>query len=239
MGRVLDIGTGTGIWAIDFADENPQAEVIGTDISPIQPSWVPPNLKFEIEDFTQAWTFPPESFDYVHMRYLYGSVPDWHALFREAYRVCRPGGWVESFEASPMIYSDDGTVGDTSALAEWGKFFLEGGKKLGRTFTPLDDDLQEKGIEEAGFVDMQVCKQKVPIGGWAADKKLREIGRFSQLSLDSDLEGYVLYMANLLLGWGRDEVTVYCAQFRREMRSGKYHPYYNQRVVWARKPDIS
>lgn len=29
----------------DFADEHPGAEVIGTDISPIQPKWVPPNLK--------------------------------------------------------------------------------------------------------------------------------------------------------------------------------------------------
>lgn len=29
----------------DFADEFEGAEVIGTDISPIQTSWVPPNLK--------------------------------------------------------------------------------------------------------------------------------------------------------------------------------------------------
>lgn len=36
--KFLDIGTGTGIWAIDFADEYPSATVIGTDISPIQPS---------------------------------------------------------------------------------------------------------------------------------------------------------------------------------------------------------
>ena len=35
--NVLDIGTGTGIWAIDFADEYPSARVIGTDLSPIQP----------------------------------------------------------------------------------------------------------------------------------------------------------------------------------------------------------
>ena len=29
----------------DFADEHTEAEVIGTDISPIQPNWIPPNLK--------------------------------------------------------------------------------------------------------------------------------------------------------------------------------------------------
>lgn len=30
--RVLDLGTGTGMWAIDFAYENPQAEVLGIDL---------------------------------------------------------------------------------------------------------------------------------------------------------------------------------------------------------------
>jgi methylase of polypeptide subunit release factors len=41
--RILDIGTGTGIWAIEMADQYPMAEVIGTDLSPIQPEWVPAN----------------------------------------------------------------------------------------------------------------------------------------------------------------------------------------------------
>nr|CEG05395.1 unnamed protein product [Fusarium clavum] len=43
--KVLDIGTGTGIWAIDFANEHPHVEVVATEISPIQPSWVPSNLR--------------------------------------------------------------------------------------------------------------------------------------------------------------------------------------------------
>ena len=39
---VLDVGTGTGVWAMDCADEYPGAEVIGVDLSPIQPLHVPP-----------------------------------------------------------------------------------------------------------------------------------------------------------------------------------------------------
>ena len=31
--RILDIGTGTGIWAIEVAEQNPQAIVTGTDLS--------------------------------------------------------------------------------------------------------------------------------------------------------------------------------------------------------------
>ncbi len=37
--RILDLGAGTGIWAIEMGDEWPDAEVIGTDLSPTQPTW--------------------------------------------------------------------------------------------------------------------------------------------------------------------------------------------------------
>ena len=39
-----------------------------------------------------------------------------------------------------------------------------------------------------------------------------------------------------LQGWTKEEVYVYCAHLRREIRSGKYCPFYRQRVVWAQKP---
>lgn len=35
----------TNLTSSDFADDHPNVQVIGTDISPIQPGWVPPNLK--------------------------------------------------------------------------------------------------------------------------------------------------------------------------------------------------
>lgn len=107
------------------------------------------------------WTFDADSFDYVHMRYLFGSIPDWDALFSNAYRVCKPGGWVESYEPTIVAESDDGSVTPDSAHAEWGKFFIEGSKKMGRSCTILEDDLQRKGMEAAGFVDIKFVDKKV------------------------------------------------------------------------------
>lgn len=95
------------------------------------------------------------------MRYLVGSVIDWTALFREAYMALKPGAWLESFEGSPHMTSDDGTVSDKSAISQWGKFFEEGGKTLGRSFMVVDEGVQRKAMEEAGFVDIHVWDCKV------------------------------------------------------------------------------
>lgn len=42
---------------MDMADKFPTAEVTGTDLSPIQPDWVPSNCKFEVDDAMSPWTF--------------------------------------------------------------------------------------------------------------------------------------------------------------------------------------
>ena len=46
----------------------------------------------------------------------------------------------------------------------------------------------------------------------------------------------MLFLANTL-GWSREEIIVYLATFRREVRSGEFHAYYRQKVVWGRKPE--
>ncbi|KAK7937692.1 uncharacterized protein PG986_014560 [Apiospora aurea] len=50
--RVLDIGTGTGVWAIQYAREHPGSRVVGSDLSLIQPDVGAdmPNVEFVRED---------------------------------------------------------------------------------------------------------------------------------------------------------------------------------------------
>jgi ubiquinone/menaquinone biosynthesis C-methylase UbiE len=88
--RILDVGTGTGIWAIDMADKYPSAAIIGTDLSPIQPNWVPPNCKFEADDAEKEWTFASDSFDFIHARNISQGIGDWSKLTGEIYRFVAP-----------------------------------------------------------------------------------------------------------------------------------------------------
>lgn len=157
----VDIGTGQGYWAVDFADEFTNCEVIGTDISPVQPTWCPANLNFQIEDATKEWTFRDNHFDYIHIQFMNGAVEDWTELYKQAYRCCKPGGWIEHIDVSPNILSDDGTVTAGSAMEQYGKILSEAGIKINRRTTTSQDGVQEAGMKEAGFINMTVKDYKV------------------------------------------------------------------------------
>ena len=93
-----------------MADEYSSAKVIGTDISAVQPTFVPPNCIFQIDDAQLDWTFEPDSFDFIHLRYLYGAIDDWRKLFRQAYTHVRRGGWVESLDIDIETRSENPKV---------------------------------------------------------------------------------------------------------------------------------
>jgi trans-aconitate methyltransferase len=83
--RAIDVGCGTGIWSIDFADEYPSTTVLGVDLSPIQPNLVPPNCSFEVDDARDPWIYDRDYFDFVYIRNLAGSIRDWPGLYKQAF----------------------------------------------------------------------------------------------------------------------------------------------------------
>lgn len=92
--RILDLGTGTGIWVVQVADQYPEAVVEGIDLSPIQPTWIPPNARFEVEDYNTDWV-GGEKYDLIHARELLGTVPDWRQMYINVYRY-----WKAFFSSS-------------------------------------------------------------------------------------------------------------------------------------------
>lgn len=117
----------------------------------------------EIDDFTQPWTREDNSLDYIHLRWICGTVTDWTELFRQAYRVLKPGGWIESFDCNGFPESDDGTLTEDTALYKWGYLIREGAKALGSraSFAVVQDGLQVQGLKEAGFTNITENPVKV------------------------------------------------------------------------------
>ncbi|CAI0650284.1 unnamed protein product [Colletotrichum noveboracense] len=235
--HVLDVGTGTGIWAIDFADEFPSAEVIGVDISPIQPSWVPPNCKFQIDDIEQEWTFPADFFDFVHIRNLEGSVSDWPRLYREALHSMKPGGYIEVKEFDIEVRSQVQEIDESHPYKAWAKNICAACDKLGKTGKQCVDPGIAHNLREAGFVDIVEKKWPIPIGSWPNDPLLKEVGTGFLEYLDQSLEGFGTFLLKEIMGWEYAEAIVFIAEKRKALKDAKLQPTIDLHLVYARKPE--
>lgn len=158
--RVLDVGTGTGIWAIEFADQYPESIVVGTDLSPIQPSWVPPNLQFYVEDCEANWSFSDsEKFDYIHGRALCGAIADWPRFYSQAFNNLEPGGWMEMQDHECWINSNDGDMASAPGCNDWVHECDRASRAFGKRLNVAHEHRQ--WMIDAGFEDVHETIKKV------------------------------------------------------------------------------
>ncbi|KAH6639667.1 S-adenosyl-L-methionine-dependent methyltransferase [Boeremia exigua] len=236
--RVLDIGTGTGLWAIDMADYFPNAEITATDLSPIHPPNLPPNLTFEIDDANSSFTYPPDHFDLVHIRGLTGCIKSWHTLYQQCYAALKPGGWIEHLEFSVETSASPTSTeyGDQILTAFSQSVLNVGAQKTGMPFDVVDTMHQTLSSPDLGFVDVQVQTFIWPIGPWPKDPYLKDLGRWGERNWCDGIEGWVMALYTRLLGWTYDEVKSFVRDFQGVIKDRRGRLWQEVRVVYARKP---
>ncbi|KAB8263926.1 S-adenosyl-L-methionine-dependent methyltransferase [Aspergillus pseudonomiae] len=224
--RVLDLGTGTGIWAMDFADQYKSAEVLGTLL-------IPPNLQFEVDDFEADWVYS-RPFDYIHGRELAGAVSNFEKLFRQAFRHLKPGGYFEMQSFRVEVYADDDSLNRAPYTTKMCSLMQEASVKFGKPMANMDEWADR--LTKEGFEDVTCRIIKVPISPWPLDKKQKDIGKFFQAQQMQGIQSYVPELLQNILQWGADEVEVLMAGARKELLDTTIHQYGKLYFVYGRKP---
>ncbi|KAF2452763.1 S-adenosyl-L-methionine-dependent methyltransferase [Lineolata rhizophorae] len=231
--RILDVGCGTGLWAIDVADQNPQAEVIGVDLSPVQPSWVPPNVNFVVDNVEKDWAYR-EGFDLVHFANLNACIGDWKKFLGQCFDNIKPGGYIEAKEADTTSTSDDGSYPATCALYKLQETIRSAMDSLGMTMRAPAQ--LKQWFAEAGFVDVEEQTFKLPFNAWPRDPELKDIGRLQLVQYLEALAPYALGTLVDVLKWERSEMDALVEQAKMDLRNTRFHGYNTLRVVVGRKP---
>lgn len=181
---ILDVGSGTGRWAIQVAQQFPQANVFSLDIEPPQARQSavveaqPDNCVFVQGDVLQGLPFPDASFDFVHQRLLMGAIPGprWPDVVRELMRVTRPGGWVELVEAAPV-------AGNGPALHQLHDWMVQATRMRGLDVTigpRIGDLLREAGLQHITYHDLPI-----PIGAYGG-----RLGVMAETQYDALFSGF-------------------------------------------------
>ncbi|KAG9248500.1 S-adenosyl-L-methionine-dependent methyltransferase [Calycina marina] len=232
--HVLDLATGTGLWALEYAEKNPNAQVIGTDLSLIQPRRATvPNCEFIREDSEDPWIFP-HKFDYIHARAILSCFNDTAAVFQQAFDNLNEGGWIEIQDGLGFITGQDESFEGT-ALQRWSGLVIDGFAKLGRD---LYKSLHyREWLEAAGFTDILELRIPVPCNSWPKDPKFKQVGKWLLLDLHHGMDGIgskVLPAAGLT----PEEIVLLTTQARKDLTNRSIHAFIQGLVICAKKPHL-
>ncbi|KAI3571696.1 hypothetical protein IWW34DRAFT_638831 [Fusarium oxysporum f. sp. albedinis] len=205
--RILDLGTGTGIWSIELSEKYPHMHVQGLDFNMIQPKMIPrtmaPPKPFDLEG---SWDTADLDWDFMHVRTLFGSIQNWPDLYKKMImlvasamspcsltlanplvRHLKPGwGCMEQVEIDWTPQCDDDSLPTDSALSEWASKLLDAMDQYGRPMR-VNPEKTRRQLALAGFVDISETVIRACYNPWPEVATEKEAARWFNLGLSSGL----------------------------------------------------
>ena len=227
--RVVDIGCGTGIWAIAFAIEHPDSHVLGLDITLPQPKSAPQNCSFTVADAEGDWSFAKEPFDLIHGRMLVNSIRDWPRFLKRCLRHLKPGGWLELSDVAHRFFAEDGCgEADSPMLKWWRVVFQESSRSNG---IDIDDTYRHaQQMRDTGFTDVRERVFKWPVGSArASTKEEKAIGDLQYQNLQVLVEGVtgIAIQHGYLRGMNAQQARAQADEAKRDIvENADKHGYY-------------
>ena len=230
--RILDLGTGTGIWAISMADKYPNAEVIGLDVANIQPQEIPPNLRFKVpRDWESPWSYGLDSFDLIHLRMGCGAVSSWPELFHNIHMHLKPRTgrleWVE-VDYEPRN-AGNVPLPPGMRLLQWYRYIKDATMRVERK---IDYPHTNKELlARQGFVDIQEEVIRLPLREWPTDRPTsdyeRELGRWWGTAFHDGLEALSLWPFSKIFNWSLEDIGRFIRDVRIDLRDKRFLIYNN------------
>ncbi|KAJ4988140.1 regulator of secondary metabolism (methyltransferase domain-containing protein) [Stagonosporopsis vannaccii] len=236
--RILDLGTGTGIWAIDMAEQlTVILQVLGLDLVNIQPERIPPNLRFRVpRDYESPWSLGEDSWDLIHLRMACGSVTSWPELYQKVFAHLKPGsGWIEHVEIDMQPRCDDGTLDPKGKLVQWYGYLADATWRVSRPIAY--DHRTRQNLQAAGFIDIQETVIRVPYNSWPNDPHQKDIGRWYNLGITEGLDALSFAPLTRVYQWDLNaHVRPLLDGVKKEICNRKIHAYNNIHIWTARRP---
>jgi len=129
----------------------------------------------------------------------------------------------------------DGTFNPSGNCATWTQSFHQiATEVLGMDFDPIPK--MQGWLQDAGFEDVKLADEIVPIGPWPRNRRLKEIGRyFLSNMLEGGVENYTL-MLFTKAGWNETSVRAMLGGVRRELLDPGIHAFTRAWFITGTKP---
>ena len=202
---------------MDFANQHPNCNVRGIDLSPVKPnSATPPNCSFRVKDVETEWDFQDVGpFDLIHSRLLIEGMRDWRGYFAKCFRNLKPGGWVEAHEVQFPMYSANPSVAADAPFLRWGHIINVGLAKGGINGGAPNEF--SSYLKLLGFGSVTEEKIELAVGPWKEDEKGRQMGEMHLANMRSGIEGMTAGVLTKNLGWTQGQVDEFLKEIQNDM----------------------